>query len=121
MYSEVSRIMFKWGQVNQSNVVENIIIADDVYIEEVKENNPEYRFIKSSDDNEAYVGFEYSESLKKFSGPSIFPSWVWDSENWEWVPPTPKPDEGYWHWDEDLVSWVEDLEIEYPEGHPHHH
>jgi len=40
--------------------------------------------------------------------PRILPSWVWDGD--DWVPPIPRPTEGGpWRWDEDTVSWVEEV------------
>lgn len=54
----------------------------------------------------AGVGFVYDEQADVFIEPRAFDSWRLD-ENFDWQPPTPKPDDGlaYW-WDEKSLSWV---------------
>lgn len=54
----------------------------------------------------AGVGFTYDAINDVFIAPQPFASWSLD-ENFDWQPPTPKPEEGFWYWDEDSLSWLE--------------
>lgn len=57
----------------------------------------------------AGIGFTYDARADVFIRPSPYPSWILDG-NHDWQPPTPKPTEGFWYWDEQTVSWVEIIE-----------
>ena len=56
----------------------------------------------------AGVGDEFVPDANLFYNPnSPFPSWSLD-ENYDWQPPTPKPEDvegSYWVWNEETVSW----------------
>jgi hypothetical protein len=54
----------------------------------------------------AGIGFTYDAINDVFIAPQPFASWSLD-ENFDWQPPTPRPEEGFWFWDEDSLSWVE--------------
>ena len=56
--------------------------------------------------NYAGIGFTYSEELDAFIAPKPFSSWVLNSETACWDPPTPRPTEGLWVWDEKTTSWI---------------
>lgn len=52
-------------------------------------------------------GEYYDESLDVFTAPQPYPSWTLSSENYAWLPPTPKPqDDNQYEWDEESLSWV---------------
>lgn len=51
-------------------------------------------------------GYRYDADADVFIAPQPYPSWTLDS-NHDWQPPTPRPTEGRWYWDEDTLSWVE--------------
>lgn len=51
-------------------------------------------------------GFTYDAVNDVFIAPQPYPSWSLDS-NFDWVPPTPRPTEGIWIWNEDNLSWTE--------------
>jgi len=53
----------------------------------------------------AGIGFTYDALNDVFIAPQPYPSWSLD-ENFDWQPPTPKP-EGLWYWDEDSLNWIE--------------
>lgn len=49
----------------------------------------------------------YAENLTPTNlTPQPYPSWTLD-ESLNWQPPTPKPNNGFWLWNETLASWVE--------------
>lgn len=54
----------------------------------------------------AGIGYYYNEAADVFVAPQPFPSWTLDS-NHDWQPPTPRPAEGAWYWDEPTLSWME--------------
>ena len=54
----------------------------------------------------AAKGFIYDSDADVFIAPQPYPSWSLD-ENFDWQPPTPKP-EGDWIWDEPSLSWIEE-------------
>jgi len=54
----------------------------------------------------AGIGYSYNPVADVFIAPQPFPSWSLD-ENFDWQAPTPRPQEGFWYWDEDSLSWLE--------------
>lgn len=56
----------------------------------------------------AGIGFIYDPNYDAFIQPKPFPSWVFNSENCFWEPPTPYPNDGkMYQWDEATQSWIE--------------
>jgi hypothetical protein len=35
-----------------------------------------------------------------------YPSWTFDEPTYAWLPPTPRPTDGFYIWDEATLSWV---------------
>jgi hypothetical protein len=54
----------------------------------------------------AGVGYTYDPIADVFVAPQPYPSWSLDA-NHDWQPPTPKPEEGFWSWNEETLSWDE--------------
>jgi hypothetical protein len=54
----------------------------------------------------AGIGYSYDSGADVFIAPQPYPSWSLD-ENYDWQPPTPRPEEGLWYWDEESLSWIE--------------
>jgi len=54
----------------------------------------------------AGIGFTYDAVNDVFIAPQPYPSWSLN-QNFDWQPPTPMPTEGFWLWDEDSLSWLE--------------
>jgi len=54
----------------------------------------------------AGIGYTYDAVNDVFIAPQPYPSWSLD-DNFDWQPPTPQPEEGFWRWDEDSLSWLE--------------
>ena len=54
----------------------------------------------------AAIGYSYDSVNDVFIAPQPFASWLLDL-NFDWQPPTPRPKEGFWDWDEDSLSWLE--------------
>ena len=54
----------------------------------------------------AGIGYTYDAVNDVFIAPQPYSSWSLD-QNFDWLPPTPRPEEGFWRWDEDSLSWLE--------------
>lgn len=54
----------------------------------------------------AGIGYTYDPTADVFVAPQPFPSWTLDN-NHDWQPPTPKPLDGIWYWNETDQEWVE--------------
>jgi hypothetical protein len=54
----------------------------------------------------AGIGFTYTAAGDVFVSPkpARFPSWILD-QNYDWVPPIPRPTDGVYSWNESTVSW----------------
>jgi len=57
--------------------------------------------------NYAGIGFTYDEARDAFIPPQPYQSWNLNEETCLWEPPTPKPSEGFWEWDDDSAEWIE--------------
>ena len=58
----------------------------------------------------AGIGYSYDPVADVFIAPQPYPSWSLD-ENYEWQPPTPKPAEMGWYWDEAEQVWLNATEL----------
>jgi len=82
--------------LDETNVVVNVIMCPD--------EEPETQtLVTYTDANPAYIGGDYVGGY--FYAPQPFPSWT--RSQGKWLPPTPRPMQGYWDWDEGTLSWVE--------------
>jgi hypothetical protein len=52
----------------------------------------------------AGIGYRYDANADMFISPQPFPSWLLD-DNFDWQPPTPRPVEGLYTWDEENQQW----------------
>jgi hypothetical protein len=53
----------------------------------------------------AGTGFTYNSALDAFIPPKPFPSWTLNEETADWDPPTPRPTDGVWQWNEEQQQW----------------
>ena len=54
----------------------------------------------------AGIGYTYDAVNDVFIAPQPFASWSLD-ENFDWQPPTPRPEGISWYWDENSLSWIQ--------------
>jgi hypothetical protein len=54
----------------------------------------------------AGIGYSYNPVADVFIAPQPYESWSLD-EDFDWQPPTPRPEGIDWRWDEATLSWVE--------------
>jgi hypothetical protein len=57
--------------------------------------------------NYAGIGYTYDEERDAFISPKPFDSWILDEETCLWNSPVPRPIEGIWNWNEDIINWEE--------------
>ena len=54
----------------------------------------------------AGIGYTYNADADVFISPKPYSSWSLDN-NFDWQPPTPKPEGINWYWDEATLAWIE--------------
>lgn len=112
--------MAHYALIDENNIVINVIVAEDEYIESL-ENRDSY--IKTSYNtqygehklggtplrkNFAGIGMYYDPDRDAFISVSPYPSWILDESTCAWVSPVEKPPElegKFLFWDEATVSW----------------
>ncbi len=82
-----------------NNIVVNIIEADRTFVVSQPDADS-YRLLSRGG-----IGWTYNSEVDVFIAPQPYPSWALDS-NYDWQPPTPKPVEGMWSWNEAELVWV---------------
>lgn len=106
--------MAHWAEIGENNVVLRVTVGDNNDPDEGYQwlmDNLGGRWIQTSYNNNirkqfAGIGFIYDEDNDVFISPSPYPSWVLDA-SFDWQPPTPRPEQGAWVWDEGLLNWSE--------------
>lgn len=96
-----------YAKLNSNNIVENVIVADQEFINSLPDANSyklgEYPVMAKKP--RANMGNFYHQELDVFVEPQPFPSWALDS-NYEWKPPVPFPIlPGDYEWDEEIKNW----------------
>ena len=57
--------------------------------------------------NYAGIGHIYDAVNDVFYAPQPFASWTLNNNTWSWEPPTPRPTDKPYKWDEATLSWIE--------------
>lgn len=57
--------------------------------------------------NYAGIGMTYDSVRDAFYDPQPYPSWTLDEDSCTWEPPSPRPEDGFYYWDEPSASWKE--------------
>jgi hypothetical protein len=108
--------MAHWAKIDENNLVVQVTVGDnnDPNGDEGYKwliDNLGGKWIKTSYNNNirkqyAGIGYKYDETNDVFIAPSPFPSWVLNN-NFDWEAPIPKPESGFWFWDEKTLTWIE--------------
>lgn len=108
--------MAHYAWLDQNNIVVNVTVGVDetelingLDTETFYSQATGYNVKRTSYNNRirkqyAGVGFIYDAVHDVFIEPKPYASWLLD-ENFDWQPPTPKPGEGDWYWDENNLMW----------------
>lgn len=115
--------MAYFAQLDENNIVINVIKIDnaDCLLDGVEDEETGIFFCNSlipgtwiqtsyNDrirKNYAGIGFHYDAERDAFVSPQPFSSWTLDEETCHWKPPAPRPEEGFWSWNEETLSWEE--------------
>jgi hypothetical protein len=106
--------MSHWAEIDTDNKVLRVLVGDnnDPAGDEGYQwliDNLGGTWIKTSYNNrirKQYAGIGYTYDLVNdvFIQPQPFASWSLDN-NFDWQPPTPYPNEGFWYWNEENLEW----------------
>lgn len=117
--------MAHWAELDENNIVLRVLVGSNEDADESYQwliDNLGGRWLKTSYNtvrgvhtqggtplrwNFASVGHSYREDLDAFIAPCIFVGWVFDDSTMDWIPPHPKPDSGFWYWNNDIADWDE--------------
>jgi hypothetical protein len=114
--------MSHFAQIDENNIVTNVIVAEQDFIDSGAVGDPA-SWIQTSYNthsgvhtlggtplrkNYAGIGFTYDSERDAFIPPKPFESWILNEGTCQYEAPTPKPDDGkIYDWDEATTSWVE--------------
>ena len=115
--------MAHFAQLDENNVVTRVIVVDNKDTADASGVEKEYigaafceRLFGGNWKQTSYngnirkryagIGHTYNAELDAFVPQKPFASWVLNETTADWDPPTPKPTEGVWGWDESTTSWV---------------
>lgn len=114
--------MGHFAQIDENNIVVQVIVADQDFIDTGAVGDPS-RWIQTSYNtsagvhrlggtplrkNYAGVGYTYDPQLDAFIPPKFFPSWVLNEDTCQWEPPVPMPADGkIYEWNESSQQWIE--------------
>ena len=119
--------MAHWAEIDENNVVVKVLVGDnnDPNGDEGYQwliDNLGGRWIKTSYNTVngvhaqggtplrwtyAGIGYKYDEALDSFIPPVPYVGWLFDVATMSWVAPRPKPDSGFWEWNNDIADWDE--------------
>ncbi len=94
-----------------NNKVTEVIVAEEDFINSGAVGDPS-QWIQTSYNNNfrkqfAGIGFTYDKTNEVFIVRQPYSSWTLDS-NYDWQPPTPRPDDGKeYDWNENTQTWDE--------------
>ena len=108
--------MSHWAEIDNDNKVIRVLVGDnnDPNGDEGYQwliDNLGGTWIQTSYNNNirkqyAGIGYTYDAVNNVFIAPQPYASWALDND-FNWQPPTPRPEGMDWHWDEDSLSWLE--------------
>lgn len=95
-----------WAEIDENNIVIRVIVADS---KEWCETNlgGQWKRTYYNTPGHVYAGIGYEWYHDNFRASQPFPSWSFDPETWQWIPPVPYPRD-----DAPGVSrvWIEDTQ-----------
>jgi hypothetical protein len=119
-------MMAHWAEIDENNIVTRVLVTSNEEADEGYQwliDNLGVRWIKTSYNTVAGVhleggtplrwtfagiGYSYNEELDAFISPCTYVGWIFDESTMGWVAPRPKPDSGFWYWNEETEQWDEE-------------
>lgn len=115
-----NKFMAHFAKLNNENIVEQVIVADQAFIDSGAVGEPT-EWLQTSYNtyggvhklggepfrkNYAGIGYTYDEKRDAFIPPQPFPSWTLNEETCLWDSPVPYPENsGLYEWNEEKVVW----------------
>lgn len=123
--------MAHFAELDDNNIVMRVIVINNAEIIDANGEESEElgiqrciditgggRWIQTSYNNNfrkryAGIGMKYYEEYDGFGqAEPPYPSWqVFDIDELAFLPPIPRPEGQFWHWDEATLSWQEGLNL----------
>ena len=111
--------MAHFAEIDKNNVVKRVLVVDDL----LEHRGADFlandlglggTWIQTSYNGNirkqyAGIGYTYDVANDVFIAPQPYPSWSLNN-NFDWQPPTPRPDGHFWYWDEQTLSWNDGTE-----------
>lgn len=103
--------MSLYAKINETNIVDNIIICEDSQISLIPGKHVKVTELTGN----ASVGFKYSGEHNKFIPVKPFDSWILDDNTFKWKSPIDLPEDANvtplgsvinYRWNEDSQEWV---------------
>jgi hypothetical protein len=106
-------------KLNNKNIVENIILAEQDFIDSQPDKEKYIKQFRTYEEeqeaktNSIYalnfgnIGTFYNFEKRKFKNIQPYKSWIWNEEKYEWESPIPKPNKDFVLWNEDTQNWVD--------------
>ena len=104
-------------KLNNKNIVENIIVAEQSFVEiqaDKEKYIKEYKTYEEEEEsktnpiyalNIGNIGDYYNFEKRKFKNSQPYKSWKWNEEKYQWEPPIEKPKETTYIWNEEKKVW----------------
>ena len=104
--------MAHFAKINSSNVVTDVIVSEQDFINSGAVGDSFLWVQTSYNDNfrKNFAGkdYTYDKTRDAFIPPKPYPSWTLVEDTCQWEAPTAMPDDGKMYtWDEDTTNWVE--------------
>jgi hypothetical protein len=107
--------MAHWAEIDENNIVIQVTVGsndepDEGYqwlIDNLGGTWVKTSYNRSIRKNFASIGDTYDSERDAFIPPKQFESWILNEDICDWEPPTPRPIDGLYNWDEESLSWIE--------------
>jgi hypothetical protein len=101
--------MAYFAKIDDSNIVTQVIVADQSFIDGQSGTWIQTDFTGASPKNYASIGHTYRSDLGGFVAAKPYNSWTLNNSTCNWDAPTPMPTDGnFYYWDEGTLAWIQE-------------
>lgn len=106
--------MSHFAKINENNIVTQVIVAEQDFIDMIPGHWEQTSYNTRANTHltggepfrKNYAGIGYIFDGIGFYAPQPFPSWIFNSDTYQWESPVPYPDsDKFYVWDEETISW----------------
>ena len=107
--------MAHFAELDSNNIVTRVLVVEQEFIDTGRLGDPSTWLETGFNIRKNYAGkdFTYDQERDVFIKPKTkFPSWILNEDTCDWEPPVPEPDDYHsknYLWDEETISWIEDI------------